>query len=173
MYSKFALRDSLVVAVAAAFWWTASGLSAGPGPLADLTGLLAGLLAGAAAYVSHEWGHLLAALATGGVVQLNANLRSPFMFRFDPERNTVSQFVIMSLGGFAVTAVVVFVAYGVLPGELLATRVARGVTVVLAFLTFALELPLLLYGVARGRVPVEVAVKVEAPAAASLPVAAV
>ena len=161
MYAKFALRDSILVAVAASVWWLGAEVSAGSGPLADVAGLAAGLLAGASAYVLHEWGHLLAAVASGGVVQLNANVRSPFTFRFDPERNSLAQFVVMSLGGFVVTAGVVYVAFGLMPPEYLATRVTRGVVVVLTFLAGALELPLLLYGIARGRVPVEAAVAVE------------
>lgn len=169
MAVKFALRDSAILATAALFWWLAAGLSGGPGAVADFTGLLAGLGVGASAYVLHEWGHLLAGLATGSVLQLNANLRSPFSFRFDAERNSIRQFVVMSLGGFAVTAAAVTFAYGALPDGLLATRVARGAVLALAFLTFVLELPLLLYGLARGRVPAEAAVKVDAPAPATVP----
>jgi hypothetical protein len=92
---------------------------------------------------------------------MNANLRSPYAFRFDPDANTLAQFVVMSLGGFVVTAAAVGIAYGVLPGDLLATRVARGAIVALTTLTVGLELPLLLYGIARGRVPREAAVAVE------------
>ena len=68
--------------------------------------------------------------------------------------------MILSLGGFAATAAAVAVAYGLLPDELLATRVARGAVAVLAVLALALELPLLLVGIARGRVPREAAVRV-------------
>jgi hypothetical protein len=159
--TKFAKRDAGIVLAAWLAWTFVARLSSGSGPLADLAGLLAGLLVGAAAYVLHEWGHLLAGRAGGGVFQMNANLRSPFAFRFDPDANTLAQFVVMSLGGFAVTAAAVGIAYGVLPGNLLATRVARGAIVALTTLTVGLELPLLLYGIARGRVPREAAVAVE------------
>ena len=95
-------------------WTLLAGRSAGEGPLADLSGVVAGLLVGAAAYVLHEWGHLLAGLAVGGTFGMNANSKSPFAFRFDPDANTLSQFVVMSLGGFAVTAAAIAFA-GLLP----------------------------------------------------------
>lgn len=160
MLARFALRDALVLGVTGLAWWALAGHSAGAGPGADLAGLLTGLLFGASAYVLHEWGHLLAGLAAGSVVQMNRNLRSPLSFRFDPEKNTLARFVILSLGGFAATAAAVGVASGLLPDDLLATRVARGAVGVLAVLALVLELPLLLLGVARGRVPREAAVRV-------------
>jgi len=149
------------VALALLGWLILAPRSASDGPVADLFGVTAGLLVGAAAYVLHEWGHLLAGLAVGGSFGMNANLRSPFAFRFDPDANSLRQFVVMSLGGFAVTAASIAVAWGVLPDGLLATRVARGAIAFLATLTFGLELPLLLLGLARGRVPREAAVPVE------------
>ena len=159
--SRFARRDALIVAMAWVAWAVLARRSAGDGPFADLAGVVAGALFGAAAYVLHEWGHLLAGLAVGGVFGINANTRSPFAFRFDPDANRLGQFVVMSLGGFAVTAGAIAVAWGGLPDGLLATRVARGAVAFLATLTFGLELPLLLLGVARGRVPREAAVAVE------------
>jgi hypothetical protein len=163
MTAKFALRDASLLGATLLFWWIAAERSAGPGPVADFTGLLAGLLAGASAYVLHEWGHLLTAFALGSTVGVNANLRSPFAFRFDPDHNSLAQFVGMSLGGFFVTGVVVAVAYGLLPEGLLATRVARGAVLFLTFLTVVLELPLLVYGIVRGRVPTEAAVRIQGP----------
>lgn len=159
--SRFARRDVVIVALAWIGWAMLAARSAGDGPVADLFGLVAGLLVGAAAYVLHEWGHLLAGLAVGGTFGMNANVRSPFAFRFDPDANTLSQFVVMSLGGFAVTGAAIAFAWGTLPDGLLATRVARGAIAFLATLTFGLELPLLLLGLARGRVPKEAAVPVE------------
>ena len=64
----------------------------------------------------------------------------------------------MSLGGFAVTAIAVWFAYGWLPGEPLAARVARGGITLLASITLFVEVPLLLAGLATGRIPSVVAV---------------
>lgn len=173
MWMRFAIRDSLIVAAAAAAWLLFAERSGQTDFVADLAGLVAGLLVGAAGFVLHEWGHLLAGLAVGGRARINANLRSGFLFSFDAEGNTLRQFVVMSLGGFAVTAALVWLAYFQLPDGLLATRVARGATAFLTALTLVLEVPLLLYAIARGGVPQQAAVKVqqrpadEAPARAA------
>lgn len=169
MWMRFAIRDSVIVAAAVAAWQLLAFRSAGSGAGADLAGLVAGLLVGAAGFVLHEWGHLVAGVLSGGTVRINANLRSGFLFSFDAEQNTLKQFVVMSLGGFAVTAVLVWLVYAVLPDGLLASRVARGAAVFLALLTLVLEVPLLAYALVRGGVPSQAAVKVQAPAAETPP----
>ena len=58
----------------------------------------------------------------------------------------------MSLSGFAVTAVALFVVYGLLPEPLLATRVARGLILFGASLTLFLEVPLLTISLVRGSI---------------------
>jgi hypothetical protein len=151
MIGKFLLRDSAVVALAAAAWWLLAARSAGAGPVADATGVVAGALVGAVAFLMHEWGHLLAGLASGGRFPVASELRSPFLFEID-RSNSVRQFTVMSLGGFAVTILGILFVYGVLPGELLATRVARGIIVFLAFLTAVLEVPLLVVTIVRGEI---------------------
>jgi Ca2+/H+ antiporter len=64
----------------------------------------------------------------------------------------------MSVSGFAATAAAVAFFYLGLPDEYLAARVARGGALFLALLGVVLELPLLLYGIARRDVPSQVAV---------------
>lgn len=152
MYLKFALRDAAIIAAALAFWWLAAEFSAGSGPLADATGVIAGVLIGAIGFVLHEWGHLLAGVASGGTYPISDNLSSPFLFDIEPH-NTVRNFTIMSLGGFAVSAVMIWCVYSYLPDGWLATRVARGVTVFLASLTVVLEVPLLLFTLWSGAIP--------------------
>jgi len=142
MFLKLLGRDSAIIAVAVFACPLASPFSAGTGAVSDLTGLLLGLLLGACAFLAHEWAHLLGALATGSVVQPPTSLRSPFVFTFDSRANSRRQFLVMSFAGFAATAAVVWGAYTLLSPELLATRVARGAVVFLAFLTEILELPL-------------------------------
>lgn len=85
-------------------------------------------------------------------------LSSAFLFRFEAETNTLAQFVVMSLAGFAATAVAVRLFYAWLPDDLLATRIARGGVLFLALLGLVLELPLLLYGLVTGGVPKQVSV---------------
>ena len=52
----------------------------------------------------------------------------------------------MSAGGFAGTGLAVLAAYTLLPDAELASRVARGTVLFLAFLGLVLEVPLLLWG---------------------------
>jgi hypothetical protein len=161
MYFKFLARDAVVIGVAVLVWWLVAERSLGSGMAADLSGFVAGLLVGVSAFVLHEWGHAVGGFATGSVLHVNHDLRSPFIFSFDTRRNTLSQFVIMSLGGFVATAVLVFSFYRWLPDGLLATRVACGAALFLAFLGVVLELPLFVFALASRSVPTVAAVKVE------------
>ena len=153
MFARFALRDATLVAVALLVWWVAAHASGGAGPWADFTGVVAGVLVGSTAFVLHEWGHLAGALDPGSVVRGNANLRSSFLFAFDAERNSLRQFLGMSLGGFLVTGLVVWAFYAFLPDDLLASRVARGLALFGVFLGVVLELPLLLFALWKGAPP--------------------
>jgi len=159
---KFVVRDSAIVLAAVAAWWTLASASAGQGPAADLAGVVCGVLGGAVAFVLHEWGHLLAGLLAGGTFPVAANLKAPFLFDIDID-NSVRQFTIMSLGGFAVTVLGILFVYTQLPGDLLATRVVRGLVMFLASLTLFLEVPLLLFTIWSGEIP-EVASVASTPA---------
>ncbi len=153
MFPKLAVRDLLLVALLGGFWWLVADLSAGDGPVSDFVGLLAGLGLGVATYLLHEWGHLLGALATRSTVHAPERLGSRFLFSFDSRANSRRQFLIMSLGGFAVTAVALALVYTVLPAEQLATRVARGSVLFLTFLLVFIELPLFVWALVRGDLP--------------------
>lgn len=152
MFTRLLLRDLLLAGTVVAAWWLAAPLSAGSGPLADLSGALLGIGAFVVAHLAHEWGHLLGGLLTGSRVAAPARLTSPFLFSFDSQRNSQRQFVIMSLSGFAVTGIALYVAYGLLPDAQLATRVARGLVVFGASLTLLLEVPLLAISLLRGSI---------------------
>jgi hypothetical protein len=153
MFVKLLVRDLGIVAVALLAWHFAAPLSAGTGAASDVAGVLAGLLFGAAAFLAHEWGHCAGALASRSVVEPGTSLRSPFVFNFDSRANSVRQFLAMSFAGFAATAVVIWVVYSVLPSDLLASRVARGLVLFLASLTVILEVPLVIYSILARRVP--------------------
>jgi hypothetical protein len=160
VYARFAVRDAAIVGLALLLWWAASDLSQGAGALADFTGFVAGLMLGATGFVLHEWGHLIAAVAARSALRPGRRLGSPFIFSFDSRRNSLAQFVVMSLGGFAVTAAVVWAFYARLPDPLLATRIARGAALFLAFLGVTLEVPLLLVALWRRAIPAAVSVSV-------------
>lgn len=158
MLRRFLIRDGSIVGLAIGLWWLVAGLSAGTGWVADLSGWVAGLGFTACAYLAHEWAHYLGAVATGSKIPLGTNLASAFLFSFDAEENSLFQFVVMSVSGFAATAVAVWLFYGFLPDGYLATRVARGGVIFLSLLGVVLELPLLLYGIVTGGVPKQVSV---------------
>lgn len=159
MFLTLAVRDLAVLVGAAVVWALLAGHSAGTGFVADLSGVVAGLALGVGAYLLHEWGHLLAALAVRSAVTPAARLSSPFVFGFDAQRNTLGQFLVMSAGGFVATGLLVWGFYARLPDDLLASHVARGVVGFLALLVVVLELPLVVWGLVKRGVPAPVDVK--------------
>jgi len=160
MYLKFAARDTLILALAAGLWWLLAARSAQPNTLADFSGFVVGMMLGITAFVLHEWGHVVGAFLSGSTMTVNQNLLSPYIFSYDSPHNSLRQFVIMSIGGFVVTAAIVAGYYLGLPDELLASRVARGAALFLAFLGVFLEVPLLLFALISRTVPEAAAVKV-------------
>ena len=152
VFTRLILRDVAIASAVVVVWVLAAPLSAGSGPLADLVGALLGVSAFVVGHIAHEWGHLIGALLTGSRVAAPARLSSPFLFSFDSKRNSQRQFLIMSLSGFAVTALALLVVYGLLPEPLLATRVARGLVVFGALLTVLLEVPLLTASLISGSI---------------------
>jgi hypothetical protein len=153
MYLKFALRDLGLALGALLLWALVARRSAVPDAIGDFSGVLAGVLLGATALLTHEWGHFLGALAGRGPVRPGASLRSPFVFRFDSRRSSQAQFLVMSVGGWLGTVAAVWAAAALLPGGELASRVARGTTLISAVLAFAIEVPLVARALWTGRLP--------------------
>jgi hypothetical protein len=154
MYARFLARDLGITAAATGLWALAAGPSLTPGVVGDLAGVLTGFLLGACALLTHEWGHLLGALASRSRVTPNTRLwRSLFSFSFDSRRNSRAQFVAMSVGGWIGTLAAVFAAYAWLPGDDLASRVVRGTTLVSALVAFGIEIPLVVRALWTGTVP--------------------
>ena len=157
MFWKLAIRDAAIVAAAILLWLWLAPLSANS-QFGDAIGLLAGLALTLVAYVLHEWGHALGAMASGSTLHPPHTLKHISLFSFDTGVNTRAQFAAMSVGGFVVSAFAVAFAYGWLPQEPFAARVARGGITILAAITLFIEVPLLLYGLATNRIPSVVAV---------------
>lgn len=146
MFVKMALRDLLIIALAIVLWRWLAVYTLDDSMLADFLGLILGLMVGAGGYFLHEWGHLTGAVLTGSKVHPPPSLATGFLFSFDSKQNSKQQFLVMSLSGFLMTAVVTFAFYTFLPDGMLASRVARGVAVLGVFLALFLETPILLYG---------------------------
>jgi hypothetical protein len=153
MYAKLFARDALIVAAAALLWTLAAGFSAGPGAASDFSGLVVGVALGICALPLHEWGHFAGAILTRSAIEPATSLRSIFAFSFDSKRNSRRSFVAMSLGGWVGTAAAVWVAYGLLPDHLLASRVARGMVCLSVLLVVVTEIPLLASALWTGRIP--------------------
>ena len=153
MFGKMLARDVLIITSAGLLWWLGAAASAGQGPLGDLAGVVAGLSTGVCVFLVHEWGHWLGAFATGSSVTPAKSLASPFLFSFDSRSNSRRQFLVMSFAGWAASAIIAGVAYTFLPGELFAARVARGVVSLNIFLIVLIEVPLVVWALATGRVP--------------------
>jgi hypothetical protein len=146
MFAKIAVRDLLIIAFSIALWHGLAEYTLGDSPLADFLGVILGLLIGTGGYFLHEWGHFAGALITRSRVDRPATLKTVFLFSFDSKRNSKQQFLVMSLTGFLMTAIVTYAFYTFLPDGLLASRVARGLAVLGVFLALFIEAPLLLYG---------------------------
>lgn len=153
MYAKLFARDLAIVSGAVLVWMLGSGLSAGPGAVADFAGVVVGAVLGVCALPLHEWGHLLAAVLARSHVRPAESLRSIFVFSFDSQRNSRRQFLVTSVGGWLGTAAAVWVAYGLLPSDLLASRVARGLVVLSVLLVVVTEVPLVVRALWTGRIP--------------------
>jgi hypothetical protein len=141
MLWKLAARDLAFVGVTLGVWRLDAAVRGGDGVLPLLVAVVAGVLASVAGYLAHEWGHLSAALAGGSVVHLPERVASVFLFNYDTSRNDRRQFVLMSCGGFAASALVIALFLVVLPLDTLAGRVTLTLTLLGVAATFVLELP--------------------------------
>ena len=153
MYAKLLARDAAIVGAVVLLWQLGARYSGGSGALSDFTGLVLGVLLGVCALPVHEWAHLAGAVASRSAVSPGESLRGLFVFSFDSKRNSQSQFLAMTFAGWVGTAAAVAVAYGLLPSELLATRVARGMAVLSVVLVVATEIPLVVRALWTGRIP--------------------
>lgn len=153
MFAKLLARDVIIVALTALIWRLGAHPSATPGLVGDFAGVLAGVTIGACGYLLHEWGHLLGAWLAGSAVTAPRSVASGFLFSFDSRANTRGQFLSLSFGGWIASALVLWFVYAALPGELFASRVARGVVAGNMLLIVLIEIPLVVYSLLTGRVP--------------------
>lgn len=146
---RLALRDAGVLLATLAFWAADALLPNDGGASAMMVAVLAGSLTALTGYLVHEWGHLLAARATGSIVHLPERLASVFLFRFDADRNSRAQFLAMSLGGFVASGLSVALLLEILPLDTTAGVIALVLTALGVLATIVLEFPTF-YRVARG-----------------------
>ncbi len=153
MFWKLAARDILILGMSFAAFVFLGPLSAGQGPLSDVSGVVVGVLLGVSVFLLHEWGHLIGALLMRSKVMAPARLSSVYVFSFDSKNNSRQQFLVMSVTGFLMTGVCLWAVYALLPEDQLATRVVRGIVLFLTSLTVFLEFPAVIWACVRSDLP--------------------
>ncbi len=118
------VRDGAVLALTALAWTAERHVQADGGWIAAAASIAAGTATALAGFVIHEWGHLAGALASGSTVHFPGRLAAPLLFHFDTARNDRRQFLRMSYGGFAASALALAVLIAALPIDRLAGRIA-------------------------------------------------
>lgn len=138
---RLLVRDVLLLLLTLLAWRADAALRGESGWLSVVVAVAAGTLAAVSAYIAHEWGHLLAARAAGGAVHFPEKLTSTFLFFFDVGHSDRRQFLAMSLGGFAASAIAIPVLVTSLPWGTLSTWVAFALAGAGVVATLATELP--------------------------------
>jgi len=141
MFRSFVIRDLTILATTVGLWSLSLSTEPGTG-LASALSISAGIGAVLCAFNLHEWAHLIGAHLTLSVYTPARRLISPFLFSYDAEHNTRGQFLIMSLAGFAATAVFVAAFLAWMPQDQEAGRIALRGALILAGLTVVFEFPI-------------------------------
>lgn len=152
MFRRFAIRDLTILVLTIVAWWWSLELEEATTASSALS-IAAGVGAAICAYNLHEWGHLLGAHLTHSVYVPARRIISPFLFSYDADENTREQFLVMSLAGFAATAlfVVGFILW--MPQDQQAGRIALRSALVLAGLTVVIEFPIFFKALLGTKVP--------------------
>lgn len=163
-FGPVAARDAAIGALALALWSADRALIGEPTLAAHAIALGAGVLTAVCGYLAHEWGHLAAAIASGAVVHAPESWRTVFLFQFDTGQSSSRQFLAMSLGGYAASAIVVVALVALLPLDALSGRVAATLTGLGVLATIVLELPPFLKVWRGGSMPAGSVYRNDAPA---------
>lgn len=152
-FTKLALRDATVFAVSLAAWHYLAAYSLGTGALADFVGVAVGAMVALCSHLLHEWGHVIGGFAGRSIMRPGTSMKSLSLFVYSSTGNSKKQFMLMSISGFIATAFVVLFCFFVLPDEYLASRVARGYSLIQVFLAVVLELPLVVWALVGKTLP--------------------
>ncbi|MDH3201058.1 MAG: hypothetical protein OEM15_09215 [Myxococcales bacterium] len=152
MFFRFVIRDVAILLVTIGLWLLSFETEPGT-TLASVVSISAGVGALVCAYNFHEWGHLVVARMTDSVFTPARRVISPFLFSYDTEHNTPRQFLLMSLGGFAATALFVVAFLLWMPRDQQAGRIALYGALILASLTVVIEFPIFFRALLGNTVP--------------------
>lgn len=152
-FYHLALRDVAVFAATVLVWHYAAAYSQGSGALSDFAGVAVGALVALCSHLLHEWGHVVGGLAGRSVMQPGKSPKSLSLFVYSSKGNSKKQFMLMSVCGFIATGIVVLVCFFVLPDDYLASRVARGYSLIQVALAVVLEFPLVAWALFGKNLP--------------------
>ena len=152
MFAGFVARDLGILGATIVLWVVSVRMEPGT-TLSSVVAASAGVGAAICAFNLHEWGHLIGAWLTDSVFTPAKRLISPFLFAYSAEENTKRQFLVMSLAGFAATAVYMAAFWLWMPQDQLAGRVAFRGAAILASLTVILEFPIFFRALLGSTVP--------------------
>lgn len=115
--------------------------SADAGAAAIAVAIVAGVMVTLVSFLLHEWGHWLGAVASGSPVSRPPGVLSPFLFHFDTQRSTRKQFLWMSMGGYAASALALAAIATWADFSRLSGLVAFGLASLGVLVTLVLEVP--------------------------------
>lgn len=139
---RIILRDLGFLAATLALWSWTRALEVGPATALSVSvAVVTAAFTAFVGFLAHEWGHLSGACLGGSAYEPSDSVFSIFLFRFNSDRNSRRQFLLMSNGGFLVSGLVVVLLFGVLSFDHLADQLALGLTTLGVVATFILEVP--------------------------------
>jgi len=139
---RLAIRDLTVLVLSALLWRADSARRLDGGALALSIGIATGIATALCGFLLHEWGHLVASLATGSAVDYPKKLISPLLFHFDSAKNTRPQFFWMSAGGYVASLIGMIGIVTLCPLDALSGKVALVLGALGMLATLVLELPI-------------------------------
>ena len=132
-FAKFAVRDAALL-VATGWLWANY-------PATQTLEVVLGIATGVCFLLLHEWGHLFGAWLKSAHVHPGP-LWGPFLFDADSQANNKSQFLSLSLWGFAATGILLAGFAVWMPYDVLAGKVAWWMALGLTSLTVFVEFPI-------------------------------
>ena len=153
MFYKLAIRDLSFIFSLFFAWPLLSPWLIGDSLMADFIGVLLGGLTAISFHLIHEWGHIAGGFIGGSDMSASVKGNAISLFTYQASNNNRSQFLLMSLGGFIATAMLVWFSYTQLADDQFASRIVRGYSLVQVFLALVLELPLVFWAIVAKELP--------------------
>jgi hypothetical protein len=147
------MRDAAVFGATFLAWHYLAAYSQGAGAQADFIGVAVGAMLALCSHLLHEWGHVIGGMIGGSKMQPGKSMKSLSLFVYSSTGNSKRQFMIMSVCGFIATGLMVAFFFLVLPDDYLASRVARGYSLIQVFLAVVIELPLVFWALVGKSLP--------------------